>query len=201
MFRAITDTQNPYYITVEDALKRIIEGKSQTVISQVREGQSSLKKQLPVALFSGVFSGRRDEDIIGHSGLIVLDFDHVNVNDYKSLLGTDEFIRACWISPSGDGLKALVKISNPERHRDHFRALQSYFERTYGLEVDPSGVNESRACFESHDTELISRESSKVFGNMLSENSQHQEVTKRESYTDYDKIDIIARMIDRKSVV
>lgn len=195
MFRAITDTQNPYYITVEDALKRIIEGKSQTVISQVREGQSSLKKQLPVALFSGVFSGRRDEDIIGHSGLIVLDFDHVNVNDYKSLLGTDEFIRACWISPSGDGLKALVKISNPERHRDHFRALQSYFERTYGLEVDPSGVNESRACFESHDTELISRESSKVFGNMLSENSQHQEVTKRESYTDYDKIDIIARMI------
>jgi hypothetical protein len=195
MFRAITDTQNPYHITVEDALKRIIEGKSQTVISQVREGQSSLKKQLPVALFSGVFSGRRDEDIIGHSGLIVLDFDHVNVNDYKSLLGTDEFIRACWISPSGDGLKALVKISNPERHRDHFRALQSYFERTYGLEVDPSGVNESRACFESHDTELISRESSKVFGNMLSENSQHQEVTKRESYTDYDKIDIIARMI------
>ena len=85
MFRAITDTQNPYYITVEDALKRIIEGKSQTVISQVREGQSSLKKQLPVALFSGVFSGRRDEDIIGHSGLIVLDFDHVNVFRIYSL--------------------------------------------------------------------------------------------------------------------
>ena len=195
MFSSITNIDEPHYITIDDSLERIKNGKSKDKVEQVRSGDSQVKKTLPVALFSGVFKGRRDEQIEGHSGLVVLDFDHIDTNDYKALLGTDEYIRACWVSPSGDGLKALVRISNPERHRDHFRALQSYFERNYGLEVDPSGINVSRACFESYDPDLINNESSKTFGAMLSEGSQHQEIVQRESYTDYDKIDIIARMI------
>ena len=195
MFSSITNIDEPHYITIEDSLKRIKEGKSKNKVEQVRSGDTQVKKTLPVALFSGVFDGRRDSQIKGHSGLVVLDFDHIDTQDYKSLLGTDDYIRACWVSPSGDGLKALVRISNPERHRDHFRALQSYFERTYGLEVDPSGINVSRACFESYDPELIDNESSKTFGAMLSEGSQHQEIVQRESYTDYDKVDIVARMI------
>ena len=195
MFSSITNIDEPHYITIEDSLKRIKEGKSKDKVEQVRSGDTQVKKTLPVALFSGVFDGRRDSQIKGHSGLVVLDFDHIDTQDYKSLLGTDDYIRACWVSPSGDGLKALVRISNPERHRDHFRALQSYFERTYGLEVDPSGINVSRACFESYDPELIDNESSKTFGAMLSEGSQHQEIVQRESYTDYDKVDIVARMI------
>jgi len=195
MFPSIKSIDSPHYTKLEDALKRIKEGKSKDKVEQVRLGESDMKKELPVALFSGVFKGRRDSQIEGHSGLIVLDFDHVDVNDYKSLLGTDEFIRACWVSPSGDGLKALVKITNPERHRDHFRALQAYFDRTYGLEVDPSGINVSRACFESYDPDIISNEESKKFGAMLSEGSQHQEAIKQDLYTDYDKVDIVARMI------
>ena len=195
MFQSIKDIDNPYYITLETALDRIKDGTSKPKVSQVREGETNVKKELPVALFSGVFSGRRDSDIKGHSGYIILDFDHINVTDYKAMLGTDEYIRACWTSPSGDGLKTLVKISNPERHRDHFRALQAYFDRTYGLEVDPSGINVSRACFESFDPDLISNEKPKTFGLMLGENVKHEEYVAPESYTDYDKIDIVARMI------
>lgn len=195
MFQSIKDIDNPYYITLETALDRIKDGTSQPKVSKVREGETNIKKELPVALFSGVFSGRRDTDIKGHSGYIILDFDHINVTDYKAMLGTDDYIRACWTSPSGDGLKTLVKISNPERHRDHFRALQSYFDRTYGLEVDPSGINVSRACFESFDPDLISNEEPKTFGLMLGENVKHEEYVAPESYTDYDKIDIVARMI------
>ncbi len=195
MFQSIKDIDNPYYITLETALDRIKDGTSQPKVSKVREGETNIKKELPVALFSGVFSGRRDTDIKGHSGYIILDFDHINVTDYKAMLGTDDYIRACWTSPSGDGLKTLVKISNPERHRDHFRALQSYFDRTYGLEVDPSGINVSRACFESFDPDLISNEEPKIFGLMLGENVKHEEYVAPESYTDYDKIDIVARMI------
>ena len=195
MFQSVTNTSEPHYITLEDTLQRIKDGKSKDTVEQVRQGDKKAKKELPIALFSGVFVGRKDEHIEGHSGLIVLDFDHIDVQDYKSLLGTDEHIRACWVSPSGDGLKALVRISNPERHRDHFRALQSYFERNYGLEIDPSGVNVARACFESYDPDLISNESCKTFGAMLTERSEHQEVIKQESYTDYEKLDIIVHMI------
>lgn len=195
MFSSITNTDEPHYITIQDALQRIKEGKSKDKVDQVRSGESKVKKTLPVALFSGVFDGRRDEQIKGHSGLVVLDFDHIDVMDYKALLGTDQYIRACWTSPSGDGLKALVRITNPERHRDHFRALQAYFDRTYGLEVDPSGINVSRACFESYDPDIIDNENPESFGAMLSEGVQHEEKTERESYTDYDKIDIVSRMI------
>ena len=195
MFVDIKDTSKSYYITLDSALGRIREGKSQTAISQLRDGNTALKKKLPVALFSGVFSGRKDDQIEGHSGYIILDFDHIDVQDYKSLLGTDEYIKACWVSPSGDGLKALVKVSNPERHRDHFRALQSYFDRNYGLEVDPSGINESRACFESYDPDIIVVEEPKVFGHMVSEGAPQQQEVKKHVHTDYDKIDIVARMI------
>ena len=122
MYSSITNTTEPHYVTLDSALKRITEGKSHPIIWQLRSGDKSMKSKLPVAMFSGVFKGRRDDDLMEHSGLIVLDFDHIRVDEYKPLIGTDEYVRACWTSPSGDGLKVLVKVTNPERHRDHFRA-------------------------------------------------------------------------------
>jgi len=92
MFQSIKDIDNPYYITLETALDRIKEGTSQPKVSQVREGKTNVKKELPVALFSGVFSGRRDSDIKGHSGYIILDFDHINIDRDWETLG--------WLVPS-----------------------------------------------------------------------------------------------------
>ena len=102
----------------------------------------------------------------------MLDFDHVDVDATKKALGTDDFIYSCWTSPSGNGVKALVQITNPERHRDHFRALIKYFERTHGLELDESGINESRACFESYDPDLIVKEDYKKFGHFTTEHAE-----------------------------
>ena len=167
MFESVTKTDKPHFIDVVAALDRIVSGRSAENVLAIRAGNAELKKSLPVALFSGTFSVRKDDALEAHSGLIVLDFDHVSAEASKALLSTDEYVYACWISPSGQGLKALVKISNPERHREHFRALQTYYESTYGLEADPSGINESRACFESYDPELVRNDNSKVFGGML----------------------------------
>jgi hypothetical protein len=91
-------------------------------------------------------------------------FDHVDVEATKTALATDDYVHSCWVSPSGDGIKALVQITNPERHRDHFRALTTYFDKQYTLEVDESGINESRACFESHDPDIIIKDEWKKFG-------------------------------------
>ena len=100
---------------------------------------------------------RSDEGLFDHMDSIVLDFDHIDVE--KSVLATDAHVYSCWVSLSGDGLKALVRVTNLERHRDHFRALKNYFNKQYDLEVDESGINESRACFESYDPDLIVNES------------------------------------------
>jgi len=155
------------------------------------------KRELPVVMFSGKFEGRKDEDLKEHSGVIVLDFDHIDVANSKNALATDEYILSCWVSPSGDGLKALVKIAQPRKHRDHFRAIASYMDRQYGLEVDSTGQNESRLCFESYDPEIIINEDSKVFTAVLSERTEVQSVSSNAQNTDYNKLAVLASMIRR----
>ena len=155
IFKNVFEKENPHHIPLASALERIQSGRSSTTISEVRDGNSEKKKRLPVVCFSGEFSSRRDDALFEHSGFIVLDFDHEDVKKTKKSLATDDFIHSCWVSPSGNGIKALVHITNPERHRDHFRALVTYFEKQHGLEVDQSGINESRACYESHDPNII----------------------------------------------
>ena len=136
-----------------------------------------------------------DEGLFDHSGLIVLDFDHIDVEKSKAVLATDAHVYSCWVSPSGDGLKALVRVTNPERHRDHFRALKNYFHKQYDLEVDESGVNESRACFESYDPDLILNPGATKFGAFASERSEQVQEAKKGEFTDYMKLNLACRMI------
>ena len=198
IFPSVTQTDTPTYITVASALQRISTGgKHLQLVEQVRQGQKEAKKKLPVILWAGEFESRRDDAIKNHSGLIVLDFDHIDVEGSKNVLSTDKFVFSCWISPSGEGLKALVRISNPSLHRDHFRALQAYFDKEYGLEVDPSGINESRACFDSYDPEIVVNEDSLIFGQMLSEKAISQKAEQKDHYTDYNKLAIVSSMVRR----
>ena len=185
-----------HVIQLATALKRIKEGNSATTIEAIRNGAKDFKKKLPVVLFSGEFESRNDEALTRHSQFIVLDFDHIDVEASKALMATDPYVYSCWVSPSGDGLKALVKVTNPERHRDHFRALRTYFAKTYDLEVDESGINESRACFESYDPDIVINEDSNTFGAFATEKSESQvAVSQSDSYTDYLKLNLAARMI------
>ena len=194
-FKNVYDKKAPHHVSVITALNRIKEGKSKDAIEKVRGGDKEEKKKLPVVCFSGEFSERADEALFEHSGFIVLDFDHINVEQAKTALATDAYVYSVWVSPSGDGLKALVRITNPERHRDHFRALVTYFQKQYTLEVDESGSNESRACFESHDPDLIINPASKKFGAFASERSEQVQEAKQGTYTDYMKLNLAARIV------
>jgi len=196
IFKNVFDKTQPHYLDLHIALERIQSGRSSSIVDKVREGNKEKKLELPVVCFSGEFASRSDDALFEHSGFIVLDFDHVDVDATKKALGTDDFIYSCWTSPSGNGVKALVQITNPERHRDHFRALIKYFERTHGLELDESGINESRACFESYDPDLIVKEDYKKFGHFTTEHAEAQTPTNEAyDYTDYMKLNLACRMI------
>ena len=196
IFKNVFDKTQPHYLDLHIALERIQSGRSSGIVDKVREGNKEKKLELPVVCFSGEFASRSDDALFEHSGFIVLDFDHVDVDATKKALGTDDFIYSCWTSPSGNGVKALVQITNPERHRDHFRALIKYFERTHGLELDESGINESRACFESYDPDLIVKEDYKKFGHFTTEHAEAQTPTNEAyDYTDYMKLNLACRMI------
>ena len=157
--------KEPKYITVELALDRIKNGRSKSMVEDIRntldkEKADNLKKNLPSVCFSGKFSAnRQDSDLMKHSGFIVLDFDDVfELRDKQNEIISHQCVYACWVSPSGKGLKALIKIATGDKHREHFQALQEVFP-----EIDKSGINQSRVCFESYDPEIYINTKSEVF--------------------------------------
>lgn len=149
-------SKEPHYINVHDALARILEGKSKELIAEIRntvdkEKANKLKSNLPSICFSGKFKkDRKDADLLEHSGFLVLDFDNVeNLREKQLDIISKDFIYACWLSPRGNGLKALVNIADGTKHIEHFQALQEEFP-----EIDRSGRNVSRVCYESYDEEI-----------------------------------------------
>lgn len=168
IFENIYNKTEPHYVSVDIALERIKAGKSKDKIEQIRAAldkskQDSLKLQLPCTCFSGKFKARYDAEILEHSGFIVLDFDDVKEIDVKAaeLLETG-FMYAMWISPRQTGLKCLVRIADGKKHREHFAALKELFP-----DVDPSGVNESRVCYESYDPQLYLNKDANIFTKTL----------------------------------
>lgn len=156
---------DPNYITVSQALDRIKNGKSKQKVIAIRQSKSKdetqkLKKDLPSVCFSGVFpKGRKDAEIQEHSGFMVLDFDDVeNVYEYKTKLFELDYVFATWVSPSGNGVKALVRIADGKKHREHFEALRDLIP-----EIDRSGINVSRVCYESFDEDIFIKETCEPF--------------------------------------
>ena len=152
IFRDIL-SKDPAYITLKKALERIKEGNSKVLVEKLRETKDGeIKKKLPCICFSGVFKPTRlDENLLTHSGFIILDFDKLydTRDEAFEVITNHPSIFACWVSPSGDGLKALLRIANPEKHREHFNAIRKEFPA-----LDKSGINVSRVCFESYDPDL-----------------------------------------------
>lgn len=203
MFKNVTTPTEPFTVTVEKVIGRIQSPTSSTIglVERIRSGEKELKQKLPVILWSGIFSARNDASLVEHSGLFVIDIDGLdNPEELKSRLAHDDYTLICFTSPSGNGLKIVVQISNPERHRDHYRAFVKYYDSQYGLIVDSTSINESRACYESYDPDIIYKPSAKVFGAMLSEQAEKQEAKEADApFTDYEQLNIAARMIRKAS--
>jgi len=104
---------------------------------------------------------------------MVIDFDKIDAEEAKRNLSLDKHTLVCFISPSGKGVKVVVRITNPERHRDHYRSIMRYYDANYGLEVDSTGINESRACFFSYDEALVYRDDAEAYGSFLTEKADN----------------------------
>lgn len=104
---------------------------------------------------SGVFSKRSDGALVSHSGLLTLDFDHVeNLAQVKDALKEDPDLLCdlLFTSPSGHGFKCIISIDVMQHpHRKWFETVARYLKERYNLEVDRSGKDVSRACFLPHD--------------------------------------------------
>ena len=121
------------------------------------------KRQMPCYTPSGVFSERNSEGLICHSGVLCVEWDKVeDVDALKDLLGGLPFVYYAGLSCSGRGVFALIKIADPTKHREYFKALSEYFGGI-GHKVDESGKDVCRLRVASWDAEPIFNPDSEVW--------------------------------------
>lgn len=110
---------------------------------------------------------RRYEYIKSFTGLLVLDFDHIdNAEEFKYFL-FDEYkcIIAAWLSPSKRGVKCLVKIPIVGVKTPIDESIREFKEYYYGIAeemdvysgFDGSGQNAVLPLFQSYDPDLLDR--------------------------------------------
>jgi len=211
IYNNIRNIDDGHNINIETALNRIETGTSKKTIEDIRaylkEGDQEAAKKiktfsLPYVCFSGTFNKRDDKSIIEHSGFAILDFDHMTeeiMSSCKEYLMGCNFIYSVWISPSGNGLKALAKIpAIIEDHRDYYLGLIKYFKK-YEKYVDETSVNLSRACFESYDPNIYINKDAEEFVEKYVEKKSTVAITSSEIKTDYAKVNVAANII-RKSM-
>lgn len=195
VFNNINDTSEPRYVEVSKILKAIKDGAFKDKVEAIRNendkgNQSRLKSSLTSILFSsskqeGVESGRNnkiswrtDKGLVEHSGLMCLDLDKFS-NEFEMIsikddLMNDDYVFSVFVSPSGEGLKVLVKVPTQiENHRKYFYGLKEHFNSP---NFDDSCVNEARVCYASYDESIYINEDSKVFTKMVETKTPSVEV-------------------------
>jgi len=163
-------------ISLFDELRNIKNGEYKTIIAKCREAYAAgnvnsynnLKTTLPSVTFSGIFNNiRKSANLIFYNNILVIDIDKLNsgdINNIKEILKADDYILSIWISPSGRGLKGLIKIQgSPQDHKISFKKIVDYYKSKYNIDIDRSGSDITRLCFTSWDKDIHYNENAKVF--------------------------------------
>lgn len=127
-----------------------------------------LKKSLQAVTWSGTFTKRTGDNLKEYSGLICLDIDKLEsdtvLQGLKARIKEDQFTFLVFTSPSGNGLKVVVKVQGgPDAHLQNFIALEKYYQATYQVQIDKSGKDVNRLCFLSADNDFRCNYNSEVF--------------------------------------
>ena len=135
--------------------------------------QKALKLSLPCATISGVFSRRDREHLEQYSGLLCIDIDG---NDNPTLTGQWEqvknklagmpFIGFVSLSVRANGLFAIMPISDPTRHREHYEAVRRELAGE-GITIDRQCSDITRLRIASHDPCPIIKTSCEVYTRMV----------------------------------
>ena len=132
------------------------------LISDKNDNRKYKASHFPYVTFSGTFSKRNEKALIKHSGLIAIDFDHLeDVETTKLQLLKDVHFptELLFVSPNGNGLKWIISIDNFEKynHLEMFNAIYNYIKDTYSIEIDKACKDISRATFLCYDPDAYIR--------------------------------------------
>ena len=159
-------------LTIEDVYKLITSEKYLEPTERIRNAETKEKKgtikakELDYVTFSGIFSERGKNGLIQHSNLFSLDIDNLNDSDNLDEL-KNRIIEALppslmFVSPSGNGLKVIYKVSITEddTHQKYFNAFTNFFQKELSLTIDNACSDIPRACFLCTDKDAYMNEES-----------------------------------------
>ena len=158
-------------VSLEYMLGAIKEGAYRKQIEALRQlnekEYGEQKNKLPHFTPSGIFKDNRSIDNLSeYNSVIVLDIDKVG-DDAMFIRDNAAKIAhtfSAFISPSGNGVKILVKTSMDEKnHEIAYKQIVEFYEKNLGVEIDKSGKDISRACFVSYDPDLYINKNSEIF--------------------------------------
>jgi len=169
VFRSLYHSkETPFKLTAIDVFNRIRQGNPELnkKIEAIRAGDSESKNKLMAIMFNGTFNERKDDGLIEHSGLCVIDFDKYpdkeTMEKDRNKLMKCNHVYLMFTSPSGNGLKAVIRIPRCDKfeHKRRFGAFGEYFKSKY---FDAANCNVSRVCFESYDPNAYLNEFAEEF--------------------------------------
>ena len=128
--------KKPWDLKSQEFIDAVKNGKWSKRITELRDLLASGKIEeydkkkifLPAVTVSGQFKNRRE--IISHSGLLQIDLDKLSEPHLiRNILGKDPHIYASFLSPSSEGVKALMSISpNQQNHHKNFESAEKYLK-------------------------------------------------------------------------
>ena len=124
-----------------------------------KQRKAAKRELLPVVMWQGIFSERSNDGCISLSSLVCIDIDHKSEAELDMIRNTIvqwPFVYAFFRSPSGDGLKVVVKTDNCNiaNYSNCYRQVEQLFIDTFGdigIKPDNSCEDVGRACYMSHD--------------------------------------------------
>lgn len=184
IFEKLTKTNKAFTSTIDAVLNRIKNGASKVKVEDIRsklflgEDYDAIKRELPCIVFSASkvepsASGslREDVSVVEHSGFLTLDFDKVADPELKiQQLKNDPYIYATWLSPTGTGVRALVRCpTSIENHKAYYIALIDRYP-----DLDPTSKNIARVTFESYDPNIYINKESLCWDRKVTEEQRSQ---------------------------
>jgi hypothetical protein len=167
-FKSLRNTKPEQVVSLTEVLSEIASDKYKKQIDEIRSqenpSKSPLKDKLPVFTPTGVFNYRSLAGLEDYNGLMCLDIDHVeDPISLKEKCKKLNYVYAAFITPSGKGLKVMIKSpATSENYREIEAKVAEAFSLDTGAIRDNHCKDISRIQFVSYDPELYINENSTI---------------------------------------
>jgi phage/plasmid-associated DNA primase len=158
--------------SAKDPVAKSIAAARRALADGHKDKYNAIKSKLPCVTAWGIFTQRKASGLAEKSGVFVIDVDGHDQAESRTwddwqelsakLYDTDK-VAACFVSPSGDGLKIFVRVIDAATPLGIVREVGTWMVEKYGLKIDTSGTDPSRLCFLSHDENAWYRMESDVW--------------------------------------